>query len=313
MLLFRNFLRPPIVPPWTNIVVYLWFAILSLVVLAAAAYQRYATGAIPAWATDRVLVFEALNAALCVSLFFIASFLRFNKPQVLALAPDVAPDDVVTLNQWLTFSWMNPLIKKGSERQLEPEDVPGLSPTQQTKIVFDFFRSVLASNLVWKIVKANRFDIFVDVALTFVSCCLQYLLPFFLQRIVSGIMEGTSESVGRAYIYGTLGFLAQITKAIVDVVHLWHGRRANIRVKAGLTAAIYEKALKRKDTAGVIQIKEADGKTEEVETKQNAADTGKVVNMMSGDAQRIANMVSFLYQVAANPLEIAIASYFLYQ
>lgn len=293
--------------------VYVWFAVLSVVVLGAAAYQKYAHGALPIWATERVLLFESLNAALCLTLAVVAGFLRFNKPQVLALAPDVAPDDVVTLNQWLTFTWMNPLIKKGSERQLEPEDVPNLSPTQQTKIVFDSFRSVIASSLVWRILKANRFDLLVDVSLTFVACCLQYLLPFFLQRILSGIKEGTPESVGRAYVYGTLGFVAQVCKAVVDLIHLWHGRRANIRVKAGLTASIYEKALKRKDTAGVVQIKESDGKTEEVDTKQNAADTGKVVNMMSGDAQRIANMVSFLYQVSSNPFEIAIASYFLYQ
>lgn len=306
-------MRPPIAPPWTNIVVYVCFGSLSIVVLGAAAYQEYASGAMPEWATDRVLLFESLNAALSYSLALVATFLRIEKPQVLALAPDLAPDDVVTLNQWLTFSWMNPLIMKGASRQLEPEDVPRLSPTQQTKIVFDSFRSVIASSLVWRIVKANRFDLLVDISLTFVACVLQYLMPFFLQMIVAGIMEGTSESVGRAYVYGSLGFLSQVTKAVVDVVHLWHGRRANIRVKAGLTAAIYEKSLKRKDTAGVIQTKDTEEKPGEPETKPNAADTGKVVNMMSGDAQRIANMVSFLYQVSSNPFEIIIASYYLYQ
>lgn len=62
-----------------------------------------------------------------------------------------------------------------------------------------------------------------------------------------------------------------------------------MRLKSQLVAAIYQKALKRKDTAGVVNKKEDEGAEEnkgKVEDAPQSAETGKVVNLMSGDANR---------------------------
>lgn len=94
----------------------------------------------------------------------------------------------------------------------------------------------------------------------------------------------------QAYIFACLALLASCIKAVSDLIHLYHGRRGNIRIKSELIAAIYQKALKRKDTAGVINKKEeeetADGKGEKKPEEPGSAETGKVVNLMSGDANR---------------------------
>jgi hypothetical protein len=37
------------------------------------------------------------------------------------------------------------------------------------------------------------------------------------------------------------------------MLHLWFGRRASIRLRQALMAAIYDKALKRKDFSGVVK------------------------------------------------------------
>lgn len=83
---------------------------------------------------------------------------------------------------------------------------------------------------------------------------------------------------------------------------MWHGRRATVRIKAELIvsiitftppktnklipqAAIYDKALRRKDASGVIHKVPAgkDGKkVEGKEEKKVSADAGKVVNLMAG-------------------------------
>jgi hypothetical protein len=44
-----------------------------------------------------------------------------------------------------------------------------------------------------------------------------------------------------------------LLKAETDVEHLWYGRRAATRIKSELMAAIYDKALKRKDYSGVVE------------------------------------------------------------
>lgn len=85
-------------------------------------------------------------------------------------------------------------------------------------------------------------------------------------------------------------------QAVSDLLHLWHSRRAAVRAKAELIAAIYDKALRRKDASGVVTREDKtaadakDGKKPKEEKKSNA-DTGKVVNLMSGTlrAQRPAS------------------------
>ena len=92
-----------------------------------------------------------------------------------------------------------------------------------------------------------------------------------------------------------------------------------------MTAAIYDKALRRKDASGVVASKdegdEKDGKKE----KKSSADTGKIVNLMasesrfrvsadrSGDTNRIGNAVSGAYYIYGSPFEIIVASLFLYK
>lgn len=130
--------------------------------------------------------------------------------------------------------------------------------------------------------------------------------------------------ISRAYIYAALAFLAGVCKGQSDVQHLWFGRRACTRMRSELMAAIYEKALKRKDFSGVTDEKSAsesrpatpepiaDGKDakkgkkgaakkskleSKAEDTRSSADVGKIVQLMSGDTNRIANMVAGMYML----------------
>ena len=101
-------------------------------------------------------------------------------------------------------------------------------------------------------------------------------------------------------------------QAQADVQHLWFGRRAATRIRSQLMAAIYDKALKRKDFSGVVnkdnskEVSSSDGKKD---SKANAAakakeddpkpgaDIGKIVNLMAGDANRVAMTSSAMYYI----------------
>ena len=81
------------------------------------------------------------------------------------------------------------------------------------------------------------------------------------------LKDPTPESRSRAYIYAFLAFASSLAKAQADLQHLWIGRRACTRIRTELMAAIYDKALKRKDFSGIIdkdavKAKNADPKKE---------------------------------------------------
>ena len=69
-------------------------------------------------------------------------------------------------------------------------------------------------------------------------------------------------------------------------------------MKSELMAAIYDKALKRKDLSGVVDKDKKNDKETERKKEKNAsddpkagADIGKIVNLMSGDANRVCVLI----------------------
>jgi len=98
--------------------------------------------------------------------------------------PVVAPDDLVTLSSWITFTWMNKFIAYGNSKELEPEDLPPLSLTMQTSIVFHRFKDLSSSTLLRRILSANAIDLALDGLLTLFSVIFNYAGPFFLKRIL---------------------------------------------------------------------------------------------------------------------------------
>jgi hypothetical protein len=82
-------------------------------------------------------------------------------------------------------------------------------------------------------------------------------------------------------------------------------------------ASIYDKALKRKDISGVVdkskdETKDGAGDAKKGDENKAGADTGKIVNLMAGDANRIAMTISAMYFVYGAPVEIVIGCLFLY-
>ncbi|THH14161.1 hypothetical protein EW146_g6141 [Bondarzewia mesenterica] len=245
---------------------------------------------------------------------------RVDKEQIGA---SITPEDYTTLWGWITFSWVWPLIKRGTNITLNEGDVWGMSPTLQSRPVFIKFSWIKRNTLLRRLWAANSLDIMLDFALTYLSVVFNYASPFFLKRILDAIDHPTPENRSQAYIYAVLAFLCTVAKAQADVQHLWFGRRACTRIRSELMASIYDKALKRKDFSGIIDkdnIKKASepgakkGKEDEkADDPKAGADVGKIVNLMAGDANRIAQMVSGAYFIYGAPFEILIASIFLYQ
>ncbi|KAF8554053.1 hypothetical protein OG21DRAFT_1497299 [Imleria badia] len=246
---------------------------------------------------------------------------RVNKEDI---SVKYSPEDYVTIFQWVTFSWVYPLVKRGTETTMNEEDVWDLSPTSQSRPVFGKFTTIKGASLLRRLFWANSLDLIVDFSLTFVSVLFNYASPFFLKVILDSIdVDATEEQRAMAYVYAFLAFLCTVLKAEADVQHLWYGRRAATRMRIELMAAIYDKALKRKDYSGVVdkdKLKDDADRKAGIAPSENpteddpkaGADVGKIVNLMAVDANKIAMMVSGMYFIYGGPLEIIIASVFLY-
>ncbi|KAJ7080949.1 multidrug resistance-associated ABC transporter [Mycena belliarum] len=271
---------------------------------------------------------------------------------VTQIGKTISPEPYTSLYAWITFTWIYPLIKKGTHTTLSDSDVWPLPPNLQSRAVFAKFSALAPEEgekgltLLRRLWRANALDIIVDFALTIVSVMLNYAGPFFLKRILDLVdtPTPTRRTTGTAYVYALLMLICAVLKAQTDLQHLWHGRRAATRVRVELIAAVYDKALKRRDYSGLVDkdgpVKgassfgaadspalKANGKPNEAaskggskKTKSDAneddptpgASTGKIVNLMAGDQTRVSTIVSGAYNIYGAPLELLVGGAFLW-
>ncbi|KAJ7125217.1 multidrug resistance-associated ABC transporter [Mycena epipterygia] len=335
----RPILRPTATPPYEMLALYMTHIAGGILQLGGYLFQHNAYGA-PLPGT-LVLVGLSVNLALSVGLVLVIMGMPLALPSHLVKKEDigssVSPEDYTNLWGWVSFRWVYPLVKRGRDTTLNEKDIWELSPNIQSRPIFIKFSSLPQKTLLRKLWAANSFDIIV---------MFNYAGPFFLKRILDAVdtSDETEKDKGKAYIYAVLMFTCSVCKAQCDVQHLWLGRRAATRMRSELMACIYDKALKRKDFSGVIDKDKAQASADKKaaaaagklpalskaekkakanvdkkkaekadDPKAGAADTGKIVNLMAGDANRIAMQTSGLYFLYGAPMEIIIGSLFLYQ
>lgn len=119
--------------------------------------------------------------------------------------------------------------------------------------------------------------------------------------------------------------------------HLWYGRQAVTRTRSILMGAVFDKAMKRKDFSGITsssgKSSKGGGKFKQLSIRKAVlesmgkpkgdraggkgmgagADIGKIVNLMSGDASKVAQILGQLYNLYGAPFEIVVGTIFLYQ
>ncbi|EIW82695.1 multidrug resistance-associated ABC transporter [Coniophora puteana RWD-64-598 SS2] len=237
------------------------------------------------------------------------------------LGSKVSTEDYITLLGRISFSWVFQLIRKGSKSTLYEDDVWDLSPTVQSRPVFSRFDDLSQKSLLRHLWQANSLDIIIDFIGATIKITLKYASPFFLKRILDAVADPTPENRARAFVYALLAFTCTLLKGQAEAQHLRVSLRAATRIRVELMAAVYNKALKRADYSGIVdksklQKDSADGSKKGAEKDGDeptaGADVGKIVNLMAVDANKVSMMVSLLCMFYGAPIEIAIASIFLY-
>jgi hypothetical protein len=85
---------------------------------------------------------------------------------------DRTPEEALRLWQYLSVSWVSPLLRVGNTRQLQIEDIWRLPYTFQSRRLADAFRYVPGSSIFWRLVRASLMDsiVLVITSLVDVSC-----------------------------------------------------------------------------------------------------------------------------------------------
>ncbi|KIX99588.1 uncharacterized protein Z520_04221 [Fonsecaea multimorphosa CBS 102226] len=162
-----------------------------------------------------------------------------------------SPEDNLTLLQWMTVSWLSPLIKVGNRRQLHDDDVWALAYEFQHRHLHDAFRE-LKGNVVKRLLKANWIDLVLLTILAIVELAANYSAPMILQKLLQA-METVAVEKRLVIMYAILILVLRAVAAQSAVFSLWFGRRCYERSRGEMITMLYEKTLNRKILGGLPQ------------------------------------------------------------
>ena len=173
-----------------------------------------------------------------------------------------SPEDNLTLWQFMSVTWMAPLIAVGKNRQLHEEDVWQLAREFQHRELHERFRE-LKGTVFMRLLKANGIDLVILTVLGIIdtlACKLRYArfgssidhvwrtalsVPAVLQQILRA-MENEQLPQRVAVTYAVLSLVLRLVSTQTHVFGLWYGRRCYERSRGEIITMLYEKTLNRK-------------------------------------------------------------------
>lgn len=209
-----------------------------------------------------------------------------------------SPEDNLTGWQWISVTWMGPMIKVGKKRQMQFEDVWSLGYEFQHTRLHEHFR-LLKGSVLKRLMVANGVDLIITSLLGIVEMVANLADPILLQQLLQA-MSNPESPQHAAIVYAVLSLMARLIAAQTAVFGIWYSRRAYERSRGQMITMLYEKTLGRKI------ILEADTVDENGKTQQSAS-TGKVLNIMRGDAYEVAQRFWEWPSLISKPLGLILA------
>ncbi|CAO1630357.1 unnamed protein product [Sympodiomycopsis kandeliae] len=180
------------------------------------------------------------------------------------------PEDYTSLGSTLTYRWMAPIMRLSLKRPLLPSDVWRLRFINDTRIIFSKFRAGARDangekiNLAWRIVKANSRDVALDAAYKVCGVTLAYAGPALMKKILEAIGEaavqdrpdvqqGEWTARQRAFVFALTALFLTFVRYIAELLNFHHARQVGLRIRSEMVAALFEKALRRRNMAGSVE------------------------------------------------------------
>ncbi|KAI0483099.1 canalicular multispecific organic anion transporter 1 [Xylariaceae sp. FL0804] len=175
-----------------------------------------------------------------------------------------SPEDNLSLWQFMTVSWLAPLVSRGYREQLDDEDVWMLPYDFQHGRLHILFRE-LKGSFMMRLFLANGLDLIIITTLGVAEAVANLFAPILLQRLLEAIKAG-SDHRNASIFWAAMILLMRLVAAQSSVFSLWFSRRAYERSRGEMLTTIYAKTLTRKSFG--LRNEEDDG------TQQDGLENG---------------------------------------
>ncbi|ESZ94420.1 putative ABC bile acid transporter [Sclerotinia borealis F-4128] len=155
-----------------------------------------------------------------------------------------SPEDNLTLWQFMSVSWMSPLMSMGKTKQLNEDNVWSLSYQFQHRVLHEKFRDTSGSVLK-RLIDVTGIDLVILTSLGIYRSVADIAAPLLLQKILAS-MENPLSPKQATLTYSLIALVIRLVSAQSDVFATWYGRRSYERSRGALITMLFEKSLSRK-------------------------------------------------------------------
>ncbi|KAI1846754.1 hypothetical protein JX266_007327 [Neoarthrinium moseri] len=251
-----------------------------------------------------------------------------------------SPEDRLSLWQFMTVSWMAPLMRAGSSKKLNDEDVWLLPYEFQHSRLHVLFRD-LQGSLIWRLMLANGLDLIITTSLGILETAANLAGPLLLKALIASI-EKKGDTRGESVFFAIAILIVRLVACQSAVFSLWYCRRAYERSRGEMITTIYAKTLTRKsqgfmpgekDPAHVNGNSLNGGKPKEgklarllvwlkirkghpkqvVDNAKPPATMGKILNLMRNDCYEVAQRFWEFPNLITKPLQFALSLFLVWQ
>ncbi|RVX71396.1 hypothetical protein B0A52_04968 [Exophiala mesophila] len=289
-----------------------------------------------------IVVTFAITTVLALIVLFSR---KGNKGVLLEYDGGIEPsrEPLASIFSIISFSWCDPLIYKGYKKPLEMADVWNVTLQDKAEHCLATFRQIKKTqSLALRLLLHFKSQLLIQGVWCIVSSIFPFLTPLLLKAVLEFLENRDTTPVSAAWLYVVLLFATGIIVAICDGQALWIGRKVCIQLRGIIVGEIYSKTLRRKAAAttesdsakdkpqdkptfwtrvkslwqqtSTKSTSEADSPLHLVKSGLNPANNGTVINLMSIDSFKVAEISSYLHFLwAAVPVQLIMAVSLLYK
>ncbi len=267
-----------------------------------------------------------------------------NKGVLLEYEGDIEPsrEPLASILSSATFTWCDAIVWKGYKKTLELSDVWNLALEDKAESVLAHFRQIRKTHsLAVRLLLHFRTPVLVQGAWCMLASVFMFLPTLLLKAILEYLENTDAVPVSAAWLYVILLFATGAIQAVGDAQGHWIGRKICIRLRAILVGEIYSKTLRRRAAAStdaeaeegvapkktsfwtkltwVWDKKDQKKPTDDTDSsspkpKSSQANNGTIINLMSIDSFKVAEVCSYLHFLwAATPVQLFMAVTLLYK
>ncbi|KAL4938914.1 P-loop containing nucleoside triphosphate hydrolase protein [Aspergillus oleicola] len=253
-------------------------------------------------------VAEAFAGATIV----IVCFLVPRRPDVLYKGTIVDRQFTTSLLGWISFSWIETVLKAAEVSELSVDDLPELDHRSRPEAVYNVWKANLASEerstargLWWVVLRSHKTAILTQMAVTVLQSFLSFVPQLAMMRILVFLekrrLDGNTDST-ESLLAPVAGLgLSVMVSATLETIKYWISYNIlSLRTRQQLSLAIFDKSV-RLSSLSSSQYPET-----------NSSDEGsKPVNLVAMDVQNVTDFLCFSFLIYECPLKIGLALSFL--